>query len=199
MARIAWQIVVYLLGLLWVLSGGTARAESKIVRRGDLTMEQARIIARARSEVTRGVRYSSTWQLQPDRGACTDLVVRALRAGDIDLQRLVHEDIMALPGAYGITRPDPMIDHRRVSTLLVFFERNGIALSTDPHEVNEFQPGDVVFFGPRRHVGIVSDKIGRRGLPLVFENGGPRAIESDSLDRRPILGHFRGVNRTTWR
>jgi uncharacterized protein YijF (DUF1287 family) len=84
--------------------------------------------------------------------------------------------------------------------LLVFFERKGMALSTDPHEVSEFAPGDVVFFrvGPtnrvtRLHVGIVSDDVGPRGFPLLFENGGPRPVESDSLDRRPILGHFRPV------
>ena len=34
------------------------------------------------------------------RSVCTDIVVRALRGQDIDLQRLIHEDISANFSAY---------------------------------------------------------------------------------------------------
>jgi uncharacterized protein YijF (DUF1287 family) len=37
----------------------------------------------------------------------------------------------------------------------------------------------------------VSDKIGPRGLPLLIQNGGPKPVENDALDRGKIVGHFR--------
>jgi len=35
-----------------------------------------------------------------DRGVCTDVVIRALRKVNIDLQVLVHDDIRKAPAAY---------------------------------------------------------------------------------------------------
>jgi uncharacterized protein YijF (DUF1287 family) len=55
-----------------------------------------------------------------ERGVCTDVVVRTLRAArSMDLQRLVHEDMSEHPDAYsrarhGQAQPDANIDHRRV-------------------------------------------------------------------------------------
>lgn len=202
-------VLVVIALLLWTMSPTSARAQgfSGPLRIESMSLDQARIVTRARLEVMRGVKYVGTWErtsgypmgdIRSDRGACTDLVVRSYRAAGVDLQRLVHEDMRAAAKAYGVERPDPTIDHRRVSTLFVFFQRHAASRSMDPQDVDAFAPGDVVFFGPsaanksvRPHVAIVSDRIGPRGLPLLLENGGPRPIESDSLDRRPIVGHFR--------
>jgi hypothetical protein len=62
-------------------------------------------------------------------------VIRAARDGlGLDLQRLVHEDMMkhfnAYPArkAWGQTRPDANIDHRRVLNLQAYFQRAGAQL-----------------------------------------------------------------------
>ena len=139
-----------------------------------------------------------------NRGACTDVVVRSLREIGIDLQELVHDDIVHDMHAYGVTLPDNDIDHRRVSTMFTFFSRNAVSATTDLHKKAAWRPGDIVFFAwsytkgaPAEHVAIISDKIGPRGLPLVIENGGPFPVEHDSLGmgRGKIIGHFRALKK----
>jgi len=83
-----------------------------------------------------------------DRGVCTDVIIRAYRAAlQLDLQQHVHEDMKsafsAYPRVWGMTRPDPSIDHRRVPNLMVFFRRRGASLPVlvDPAA---YQPGDIV-------------------------------------------------------
>lgn len=135
-----------------------------------------------------------------DRGACTDVIVRALRNAGYDLQRLMHEDMKVnfrlYPGNRGLTRPDPNIDHRRVPNHLVFMKRFAKELpkGTSGKAVKTWQHGDLVYwdFGSGlTHCGVVSDKIGPRGLPLIIHNNGPRASQDDALDCWPVLGHFR--------
>ena len=57
-----------------------------------------------------------------------------------------------------------------------------------------FAPGDIVTFGSR-HVGIISDKRNRDGIPYLIHNGGQPRREEDALLRchrnHPISGHFR--------
>jgi uncharacterized protein len=169
------------------------------------------MVERARLEVLRGVRYDATYRallayprgdVPEDMGACTDLVIRALRAVDVDLQVLVHEDVAAFPADYPFEDiGDASIDHRRVATLFAYFENNALSLDIDPRERHTFRPGDIVFYGKQRctpgwpcfprHVALVSDRIGPRGLPLLLQNGGPRAAESDALDQPLMVGHFR--------
>jgi uncharacterized protein YijF (DUF1287 family) len=128
-------------------------------------------------------------------GVCSDTIVRAFRNAGIDLQSRVAEDIRAAPKAYpGVTRPNPSIDHRRVKTLLVWFERHVPAVHDGPP-----RPGDVVFLdtfpgrpGPD-HVGIVSDRIAPSGLPYVINNWtvGYREGEMDLLPSIPVTHRFR--------
>src|SRR3978361_454866 len=52
-------------------------------------------------------------------GVCADVIIRAGRdALALDLQKLIHEDMLrdfaAYPRAWGGSRPDANIDHRRV-------------------------------------------------------------------------------------
>jgi uncharacterized protein YijF (DUF1287 family) len=53
-------------------------------------------------------------------GVCSDVVVRAMRAQSVDLQKLVHEDMAqdfkAYPKKWVLKKPDANIDHRRVWT-----------------------------------------------------------------------------------
>src|SRR5258708_29868547 len=64
-------------------------------------------------------------------GVCSDEVIRAYRGLGIDLQKEVHEDMVANFSAYPNQRrwvlgdPDSKIDHRRVPNLVVCFIRKG--------------------------------------------------------------------------
>ena len=166
----------------------------------------AKMLVRARDEVRTKVVYDRRYVArgsgapQSSRGACTDLVVRALAAGGIDVQTRLENDALATPAAYpSITSRDGRIDHRRATNLFVYFTRNSRKLPRDPRkDVATFRAGDVVVWTygacpecKADHVGIVSDTIGTRGMPLVIHNAGPFATEEDAIDAWPILGHFR--------
>ncbi|MGH2670616.1 MAG: DUF1287 domain-containing protein, partial [bacterium] len=64
------------------------------------------ILDGARLWLARGSRYDPAYHPMPypggdvpaDRGACVDLVIRALRHAGYDLQKLIHEDRLARPG-----------------------------------------------------------------------------------------------------
>ncbi len=127
-------------------------------------------------------------------GACTDVVIRALRAIGFDLQKAVHEDMARNFGVYprrwGLSRPDKNIDHRRVLNLRVFFARKNWKVTRK----NDFQPGDILTWdlgGGLTHIGIVSDRKNPRGGYLILHNIGPVASESDVLSAWPLTGHFR--------
>lgn len=137
-----------------------------------------------------------------DRGACTDVIIRALRATGHDLQKLMHDDMKRNFALYpsrrqwGLTRTDKNIDHRRVLNQMVFFKRFGKELTKDTSAKNrtQWQAGDIVCWdlnGNRlMHTGIVSDKKNAQGQPLVIHNlGGCR--EEDALTAWKIVGHFR--------
>jgi len=133
-----------------------------------------------------------------ERGVCTDVVIRAFRAAGVDLQQLVHEDILRRPGAYGIRKADSNIDHRRVRNLVVFFKAHAETLPTD----GKWQEGDIVVWdlqgsGYPSHIGIISGNRSSSGLPLVFHHFpatgkfSGRPSEDDCVHDWPILYHFR--------
>ena len=148
--------------------------------------------ARAQVGVTRGYDPSYRRIAYPGgdvplhTGVCTDVLIRAFRAAGIDLQKLVHEDMRrdfrAYPRNWGLSRPDPNIDHRRVPNLAAFFRRAGKSVRGD------FLPGDIVTWrlpSGVPHIGIVTG--GRR----VVHNIGSGAQEEDVLRAWPVTGHFR--------
>jgi hypothetical protein len=134
----------------------------------------------------------------PERGVCSDVVIRAFRAIGIDLQQELHRDMKrhfaAYPKSWGLSAPDSNIDHRRVPNLAAWFRRQGYALqvSDDPAA---YQPGDVVAWvlgSGRPHIGIVSDRRSEDGArPLVIHNIGWGAREEDALFEYRITGLFR--------
>ena len=165
--------------------------------------DPARIVEGARLSVSRKPWYDGSYVRMPfpggdpgwERGVCTDLVIRAFRHAGIDLQEQVHRDVLARPGAYGLRRADPNIDHRRVRHLRTFFERHWA-------RATGWRPGDVVIWDLEggtfaNHIGIVSDRRSRDGTPLVIHHmnrTGPFTGypgEDDSLFRWRVLGHFR--------
>jgi len=197
---------------VWRRAGGTSvvLAVSALVAPASQAEEGrvARVVARARSEVKAHVGYDRAYVARgrgsPDasRGACTDLVVRALAAGGLDVQTRLENDMLASPAAYGPHARDGRIDHRRAPNLLVYFARHARRLPNDPHtSASTFRPGDVVVWTygacpecKADHVGIVSDTMGTRGMPLVLHNAGPHATEEDAIDAWPVLGHFRPID-----
>ena len=164
------------------------------------------IVAAARRQVGVTVLYDPSYRrigypdgdVPADRGVCTDVIVRALRVSrGLDLQRAVHEDIVAHAEAYrrrsGAGGPDANIDHRRVPNLMTFFKRRGFQqpVSSRP---GDYQPGDIVAWdlgGGTLHIGIVSALRTDTGTPLVVHNIGAGAREEDLLFRFRILGHYR--------
>ncbi|HEU4951182.1 MAG TPA: DUF1287 domain-containing protein [Holophagaceae bacterium] len=132
-----------------------------------------------------------------DRGVCTDVLIRAYRHLGIDLQRLVHEDMLAArdayPRAWHMNGLDTNIDHRRVPNLAVFFARHGQTLSL-AKDASLYRPGDLVLWCLPRglpHIGIVSDRRTREGRPLVIHNVGYGTREEDVLFAWTLTGHFR--------
>lgn len=166
------------------------------------------ILEGAHQCVTRAPRYDGRYVRLPypggdpgfKIGVCTDVVIRSFRHAGIDLQLLVHEDILRAPGAYGIQRPDPSIDHRRVRNMAVFFRRHAQTLAVD----GDWQAGDIVIWslsgsGYPDHIGLVAERTGPSGDLLVYHHfprtatfsGHPEA--SDCLHTWRIIGHFRWV------
>ncbi len=132
-------------------------------------------------------------------GVCTDLVIRAYRkALGIDLQKLVHEDMRKhfrkYPKAWGLTRPDPNIDHRRVPNLEIFFKHQGAALPVSRSGA-DYRPGDLVTWrlnGRLPHIGVVTHRRSRDGKrPLIAHNIGAGPRLEDMLFDHPITGHYR--------
>jgi uncharacterized protein len=164
-----------------------------------------RLVAAARSQVGVTVSYDGTYRrldfpggdVDPSTGVCTDVAIRALRKLDIDLQQRVNSDMRASFNAYpkkwGLTKPDPNIDHRRVPNLETYFSRRGYALpvTTNP---NDYLPGDIVTMKlPLDHLGIVSDRTSEEGIPLVIHNVGSGTKEENVLFAWKLVGHFRVV------
>ena len=139
--------------------------------------------------------------LDRHRGACTDVVVRALRAAGYDLQRLIHEDMRTRFRSYPRreARPDPNIDHRRCPNQAWFFRRYGRTLPTavGPATLAQWRPGDLVYWklpNGLDHTGVLSDRIDSRGVPFVVHNLA-RCVEEDVLTRWKVVGHYRYPGR----
>jgi hypothetical protein len=138
-------------------------------------------------------------------GVCADVVVRAGRDGlGLDLQKLVHEDMLrdfaAYPRTWGMTHPDSNIDHRRVLNLEAFWRRSGCELwhSTGAAAGNAFPsplaPGDILTWRLNArlpHIGIVvADSL---LSTRVVHNWGNGAEESSLYTFSPhrAIGHYR--------
>jgi uncharacterized protein len=163
----------------------------------------AKLVAAARAQVGRTVFYDPAYarldypngDVPEARGVCTDVVIRAYRAGlGIDLQQLVHEDMRrnfaSYPVTWGLKRPDRNIDHRRVPNLQTFFRRKG-----GVREDGSAQPGDLVTMllpGNLPHIGVVSDRMNEENSRLLFiHNIGAGAQEEDVLSRFEVTGRYR--------
>lgn len=133
----------------------------------------------------------------PNKGVCTDVIIRAYRKLGIDLQKEVHEDMVSnfnlYPKNWGLKKTDKNIDHRRVPNLMKYFSRKGtVKKVTDNPE--DYVPGDIVAWDLGKgvtHIGIVVNKKsgdGKRNL-IVHNIGGGQVVE-DCLLLYMIIGHY---------
>ena len=133
-----------------------------------------------------------------DRGVCTDVIIRAYRKLGIDLQKEVHEDMMAhfskYPSKWGMRHPDSNIDHRRVLNLMTFFTRNGTVQSITATPA-DYLPGDIVCWdlgGGITHIGlVVNRKSADKKRYLIVHNIGGGQVLADCLFAFKIIGHYR--------
>lgn len=131
-------------------------------------------------------------------GVCTDVVIRAYRAIGVDLQQRVHEDMArafaSYPKAWGLTRPDSSIDHRRVPNLQTYLKRQKAELAVTATGA-DYQAGDLVTWrlpGALPHIGLVSDRRTADGArPLIVHNIGRGPELEDMLFRFEVTGHYR--------
>lgn len=164
----------------------------------------AQFLSAAHAQMQHRVAYEPNYQkiaypngdLPADKGACSDVLIRAYRAIGLDLQQLVHEDMIAhfdlYPKTWGLKAPDANIDHRRVPNLMVFFSRFGQVLPVS-HDPADYKPGDILATHPiGTHIALVSDQMPSGGQRLlVIENIGGGVQQNDHLLSYPIIGHYR--------
>lgn len=165
-----------------------------------------RLVAAAKERLKHRVQYHPAYvriaypggDVPADTGVCTDEVIRSYRALGVDLQREVHEDMKrnfaAYPKIWGLRRPDPNIDHRRVPNLQVFFTRKGASLPVT-RNARDYAPGDLVTWDLGRgipHIGIVVDVKSADGerYKIVHNIGAGPQLE-DVLFAWKITGHYR--------
>lgn len=168
-------------------------------------VQPQQLVVDARSQVGVTLGYDPVYRRIPypngdvplSTGVCTDVLIRALRAQGLDLQKVVHEDMAAHFSAYprnwGLKRPDSNIDHRRVPNLMAWLRRQGFSQPIS-QQAEDYRAGDVVTWDLGRgltHIGIVSDRQGADGVPLVLHNIGRGTREEDLLFRFTIIGHYR--------
>lgn len=221
--RVVWTViaVIAILGVGWTLKDALFAARPDVQPNGpglpqgspaaqkpeaELTIAE-KIVLGAREEVNRGVRYDASYQRIPypmgdvdaKVGACTDVVIRALRRAGYDLQQLIHEDIRArlnvYAGATGLTKADTNIDHRRIPNQMVFLKKYGLELPKEYNDATKdtWQAGDIVYWRmpwEMNHTGILSDRRNEDGVPLVIHNA-YMAVEEDALLAWKITGHYR--------
>ena len=150
----------------------------------------------ARQDAENHPKYVNTYYdggYPPDNeGVCTDTVWRAFKNAGYSLKDMVNQDIVLYKEDYeDIGKPDPNIDFRRVRNLKVFFNKYAISLTLDPSKIEEWQPGDIVIFRNNKHIGIISDRRNKKGIPYVIHNGGQKNREEDYLLKDEITAHYR--------
>ena len=200
--------------LIWLLVSCDENAGPNLVRNPEVSAIQSTnsenifspIVRAARSQIGKTTSYDPSYvglsypggDVPLEKGVCTDVVIRALRgAVNLDLQKLVHEDMKvefsAYPNIWGLKKPDPNIDHRRVPNLKTYFNRRGFSLPVT-RRADDYLAGDLVTCTVGRnlaHIMVVSDKKTSDGVPFVIHNIGSGTKEEDRLFEFPITGHYR--------
>jgi len=200
-----------LLVLLVAGCGHPTTPRAPVVVRAVLPMTkfQQVVVAGLRDQLTWGTGYDGSYvpisypggDVPRQKGACTDVVIRAYRRAGVDLQKLIHQDMVnawdKYPHSFHLPAPDANIDHRRVPNQRVYFERHWKTLTNSKAQPKEWQPGDVVEWRMPvhgTHTAVLTETLDAAGLPCVIENLGNGPEEDDGLQTDwTIIGHFRYV------
>lgn len=172
---------------------------------GDGIYDLEDIVQGARKDAEAKPRYKDAYYAggypPENEGVCTDVIWRALKNAGYNLKEMMDRDIEEHTGEYPRVEgtPEPNIDFRRVPNQEVFFLKYAARLTNeirpwDPENLKQWQGGDIVVFGsPYDHVGIVSDKRRKDGVPLLIHNASPYTREEDRLLSwpSPLKYHFR--------
>ena len=191
----------------------SVRATQTTATQPSATPMTVRLVAAANDRPNHPARYDPGYVKIPypngdvpaDTGVCADEIIRIYRAVGIDLQKEVHEDMVANRSAYPFRNPtlanearmghprlDTNIDHRRVPNLAVFFDRKGKRLPVTTN-ASDYAPGDIVTWilpSGRDHIGMVVDKKSWRGRYMVEHNIGEGPKIEDVLFEWKVNGHW---------
>lgn len=175
---------------------GITEIKSSVDFNGNGIDDYSDIVLGARKDAENHPKYDSRYfdgGFPPDNiGVCTDVVWRAFKNAGYNLREMVDLDIQLRPEAYSaVENRDKNIDFRRVRNLLVFFREHAVELTVDVEQIDEWQAGDIVIFKGEEHIGIVSDRRSKDGLPYIIHNGGQPNREEDYLDWGEPTSHFR--------
>ncbi len=197
----------YLLPIFLMLfsCGNTSVAHDEVLKEATMTAFAKRLSDAAISLTKDKVVYDPTYfkikypngDVPADKGVCTDVVVRAYRKLNIDLQQKVHEDMVKnfkkYPQNWKLSGTDTNIDHRRVPNLMTFFSRFG-KVKPITNKAQDYQPGDIVTWnisGSMTHIGIVVNlKSDDKTRFLISHNMGAGQEIADWLFAYPIIGHY---------
>lgn len=170
--------------------------KSKVDKDNDGIDDQTDILQSVRNYIATRPKYKSKYYTvgYPDDeyGVCTDVVAQGLLGAGYDLRELVDLDRHNNSDGYFDEPIDKNIDFRRVRNLNVYFKHTAISLTTDVSKIHQWQGGDIVVF--KKHIGIVSDKRNKHGVPFVIHHAYPNQLnyEEDFLEyRKDIIGHYR--------
>ena len=169
---------------------------SSVDKDNDGIDDQTDILNNVRDYIKTNPKYKSKYYESgypnDEFGVCTDVVANGLKGAGYDLMILVDHHIRENRSLYDIEVVDRNIDFRRVQNLNIYFKHNAKNLTTDINNIEEWQGGDIVVF--KKHIGIISDKRNRKGIPFVIHHANPfqRYYEEDILNHRnDIIGHYR--------
>ena len=170
--------------------------QSAIDKDDDGLDDQTDILKNTRDYIAKKPKYKSKYYAtgypNDEYGVCTDVVAFSLKNAGYDLMELVNKHIQENKDLYSIDTIDKNIDFRRVRNLDIYFQSNALSLTTDLSKIEEWQGGDIVVF--KNHIGIISDKRNKKGIPFVIHHANPYQIhyEEDILEQRnDIIGHYR--------
>jgi uncharacterized protein len=197
-------VTLLIVGIACLAPSQTRPAANESVARQEFLHQ---LVAAAVERTHHAVRYDPAYVRIPypggdvsaDTGVCTDEIIRSYRTVSVDLQKEVHEDMVANYSAYPrkwnwlLRQPDPNIDHRRVPNLMVFFQRHGEVLPMTTSAA-DYHPGDLVTWdlgGGVPHIGIVVDQKGIGGRYMIVHNIGQGPRMEDVLFNWKVTGHYR--------